>query len=392
MGARNKPAVFVSSTCYDLSQVRRDLKSFIEGYGFDALLSEFESFPVDPTATTVENCRRNIRERADVFVLLIGNRYGSTAADGQSVTNLEYVEARAKCIPVYVFVLQAVRNCYDTWKANPEGAFPVVDSTNLFGFIDSIYASKNVWVYTFEHAQGVIETLRSQWAYLFSDALQLWTRTQAGTLSVLSSALVGPALRLAIERPRAWEFHLFTRLLTEGIQRASNLKRDLQLGLSLGKGTARDPRQLLAWIGEQFQAMRRIVHSTGILMTEAYRDAVGPPGGSGDPARIAYVADRLASAYRSAIEWSLEFRRAHGSNQFDHLLEICSGFSSDYIAKIEQLADDLAKALHEIDTEPAGQAEERRISIQVEFQLPPGLLEKYGAEMARLQHVLRGLQ
>lgn len=42
---RNIPTVFVSSTCYDLSQVREDLKDFFEdNYGFNALLSEFDSF------------------------------------------------------------------------------------------------------------------------------------------------------------------------------------------------------------------------------------------------------------------------------------------------------------------------------------------------------------
>lgn len=34
------PAVFVSSTCYDLSQIRADLKIFIESIGLDPALSE----------------------------------------------------------------------------------------------------------------------------------------------------------------------------------------------------------------------------------------------------------------------------------------------------------------------------------------------------------------
>ena len=39
---RHIPVVFVSSTCYDLKQVREDLKDFFEiNYGFQAMLSEF---------------------------------------------------------------------------------------------------------------------------------------------------------------------------------------------------------------------------------------------------------------------------------------------------------------------------------------------------------------
>ena len=46
---RTKPTVFVSSTCLDLKQIREDIKEFLDSnYGFDTILSEFESFPIDP--------------------------------------------------------------------------------------------------------------------------------------------------------------------------------------------------------------------------------------------------------------------------------------------------------------------------------------------------------
>ena len=49
MSKRTKPVVFVSSTCFDLSQVRADLKEFIEDdCGFEPMLSDFNSFPIDP--------------------------------------------------------------------------------------------------------------------------------------------------------------------------------------------------------------------------------------------------------------------------------------------------------------------------------------------------------
>ena len=58
---RHKPVVFVSSTCYDLKQVREDLKDFFEeNYGFQTMLSEFDSFPIDPCKGTFENCVENV--------------------------------------------------------------------------------------------------------------------------------------------------------------------------------------------------------------------------------------------------------------------------------------------------------------------------------------------
>lgn len=72
--------MFVSSTCYDLAQVRADLSAFIEGYGFTPMLSETSSFPINPDSTTVENCRRAVHEHADILVLIVGGRYGALDA------------------------------------------------------------------------------------------------------------------------------------------------------------------------------------------------------------------------------------------------------------------------------------------------------------------------
>jgi Domain of unknown function (DUF4062) len=71
------PAVMISSTFYDLAQVRADLLDFLQNeVGYRPLLSEHKSFPVDPDADTVENCKRRVERDADIFVLIIGGRYG----------------------------------------------------------------------------------------------------------------------------------------------------------------------------------------------------------------------------------------------------------------------------------------------------------------------------
>ena len=100
-----KPTVFISSTCYDLKQIRSDLKNVIENdLGFEVLLSEYSSFPIDPSLGTVDNCLRVVQERADIFILIIGNRYGYQTDNGKSVTNLEYLRAKEKGIPIYAFM------------------------------------------------------------------------------------------------------------------------------------------------------------------------------------------------------------------------------------------------------------------------------------------------
>ena len=108
MSTRRTPTVFVSSTCYDLKQIREDIREFFtSNYSFEVLLSEFDSFPVDPCIGTFENCLNNVDNSADVFILIVGTRYGYVTDQGKSITNLEYLHAKAKGIPIYVFVSKA---------------------------------------------------------------------------------------------------------------------------------------------------------------------------------------------------------------------------------------------------------------------------------------------
>jgi hypothetical protein len=72
------PAMFVSSTCYDLKQVRADIKTFLESLGLCPVISDYDSFPVDPNVAAVDNCLQVVAERADLFLLIVGGRYGST--------------------------------------------------------------------------------------------------------------------------------------------------------------------------------------------------------------------------------------------------------------------------------------------------------------------------
>jgi len=57
------PTIMVSSTFYDLRQIRADLSSFIsDELGYIPLLSELPSFPIDPDFDIIENCRRRVNQ------------------------------------------------------------------------------------------------------------------------------------------------------------------------------------------------------------------------------------------------------------------------------------------------------------------------------------------
>ena len=131
MSMDHPPSVFVSSTITDLDPVRKELESFIGDLGMIPVLSNSPSFPVDPNLNAIENCLKLIKEKTDIFVLVVGARYGSEAENGKSVTNLEYLWAKDKGIPLYVFIQKDIQAAYWEWKKDPSDDVLNLNSASL---------------------------------------------------------------------------------------------------------------------------------------------------------------------------------------------------------------------------------------------------------------------
>src|SRR5436305_838831 len=116
-----KPRIFISSTCYDLSDARAELTKFLEGFGFDVLNSQTSSFGVTPNKSAVDACLDQV-ELADYLILIIGSRSGAVKGD-VTVTNAEYNRAIDRGIPVIPFVNRTVSDALRLYKANPAGDF-----------------------------------------------------------------------------------------------------------------------------------------------------------------------------------------------------------------------------------------------------------------------------
>ena len=69
--------VFISSTCYDLIDLRAELEAFFRSAGIEPIMSDSldSEFQVLQRQNSIETCLANVRE-ADVFVIILSSRYG----------------------------------------------------------------------------------------------------------------------------------------------------------------------------------------------------------------------------------------------------------------------------------------------------------------------------
>jgi hypothetical protein len=182
-----KPRVFISSTFYDLKHVRSSLETFLITLGYDPVLSEKGSIAYSPEVPLDESCYREAMA-CDIFVLIVGGRYGSEVSDSasaeskgffdryESVTRKEYESALERGIPIYIMLDKSVHSEYETYKRNRHNKtikYAHVDSVNMFDFIDYILSRpRNNPVYHFELSSEIETWLRDQWAGLFREMLR----------------------------------------------------------------------------------------------------------------------------------------------------------------------------------------------------------------------------
>ena len=199
--------VFVSSTCYDLSLLRSQLRLFIRGLGYDPVMSDYEDIIYDPRTHTHTSCVDEVAN-CDMLVLIIGSRFGGKATvealnkiDFEaiknestsvtslkekaylSVTQLEVLKAIESSIPVYTFIDKRVWHDHELYEKNKSSEivdqiiFPSIERQEaakyIFNFINFVrLRTKNNNIFTFEKGQDIEEILRKQWSGYFQRLLQ----------------------------------------------------------------------------------------------------------------------------------------------------------------------------------------------------------------------------
>jgi Domain of unknown function (DUF4062) len=166
-----RPRVFVSSTFYDLKQVRADLSYFIRELGYEPVLNEHGAVPYSGMEKLEEAAYKEV-QLSDMLVSIIGGRFGADANEPPySISQMELKTALEQGKQVFIFIEQAVKSEYETYllnKDNLEIKYHSVDSTKIFEFIEEILAlPMNNATAGFETAHDIISYLREQWAGLF---------------------------------------------------------------------------------------------------------------------------------------------------------------------------------------------------------------------------------
>ena len=171
-----KPRIFISSTFYDLRQIRSDIDLFIETLGYEAIRNEEGDIPYGKEEALEEYCYNEIKS-IDILISIIGGRFGTEAKqNAYSISQTELRKALKEKKQVYIFIDKNVLLEYETYQLNKDKEdvkYKFVDNIKIYQFIEEVKnLNSNNNIKGFETATEITRYLKEQFAGLFQRFLE----------------------------------------------------------------------------------------------------------------------------------------------------------------------------------------------------------------------------
>ena len=333
--------IFVSSTCYDLSQIRDDLKCCIIDLGHNPILSELKDFPVDPMKSNSENCINAINDEADVFVLIIGDRYGSVLETGKSITNTEFIAALSKGIPIYTFSLKKMTAILPLWEQNPNVDYSnIVDNNKVFEFLSDVRKKRGLWNFEFERAQDITEILKAQLSNLFHDALVIKRKIEDSEISGLYAKISSKAVDILIKKDVAFEIRFFMQCMKDEIEKYTDLNNDYSFSIAYKSLiTIENVSQFKKWAIHKVRELQNITDSIERL-NSAINNFFADSDAAWDTNTLYYLSRTYARVYKSLLEWGIEVNSTIVPQQYNDVMHSFASIPHNMIVQFEKYPED----------------------------------------------------
>lgn len=380
----NNLNIFVSSTCYDLSQIRVDLSEYIKNSGHNSILSEFENFPISPNLSTVENCIKNVKENADILILIVGNRYGNIIENGKSITNAEFLTAKQKGIPVFCFIDKKTLGALNFWKDNKDANFDkIVDNTKIFDFVLEIRDDSKIWTFEFEKAQDIIGILKFQMSYLFKNSLKIKNIYEHNIPDYFKLNLSDKAIKILVDKSELYEFNFFAQTLVDEINQKQSIKNDFEYNLFYeSKNFINDPLDITNWTQESTTSILNLIQSLSKLINNALPAFINEPGKPSDINGLYYVSRKYAEIFERIIKWKIDINSCHIDINYTYMKTSLANLVNNVIGQIWDfpfiIQDEINKA-----TEQSLQEQPVTLNLILNIEIDPKDLEELNINIQR---------
>ena len=160
--------VFLSSTIYDLKDVRNTVQKALRDQGYAVLASEDGSIPIDSSKHSYAICLKAAKN-CECLIAIIDSRFGGVMPGSMvSITQAEVEAALDQGRQVLIFVRQAVWDAKEVYKAYKSKGHPfvptkLVDDERVFDLINAISKRARAnWIFQFNLPDDLIAKILFQ--------------------------------------------------------------------------------------------------------------------------------------------------------------------------------------------------------------------------------------
>ena len=169
------PRVFISSTYYDLKEVRNTIGNFVTNMGYEAIMHERAGVAYTQDKPLEEDCYHELAS-CDIVVCVIGSKFGSQSSLNEfSVTMNEVKNAIKHKKKVYIFIARDMfieNKTYEQNKDNTSFKSAYTDDLRIHNFILELRNNVKIHVVeSFETTDDIVRVLKNQFAGLFQNLL-----------------------------------------------------------------------------------------------------------------------------------------------------------------------------------------------------------------------------
>lgn len=359
----SKTKIFVSSTCFDLSQVREDIREGLFNLGHDPILSEYDSFSVIPDLNNVDNCRRNVRENTDIFILIIGGRRGTIDRETEkSIVNIEYDAAKDVGIDSLIFVKQEILNLIPVWEKNPDADFSTyVDHTAVFSFIKKIQ-SEQKWIFSYSKSSDILSIIKTQ---LSGYLKYLVNKKREGKLVPIQEFKneTLKAQNFVLNKLDNWEYLLTAELLESRMINYGEVLDNIKKGLVFKKTVfVSGNNYFLNVLQSKMGDIANLIEYFHKCIFEELAGAWGNSEQSGDPIKIKKAVELIGKGCQEVIDWELEMRSIVPPEKFQKIRKLLFGAAESLFSDIKDIP---RKLIESITRENIEQGNSIKIYIEI---------------------------
>lgn len=213
------PNIFISSTIADLQHLRDAIRDTIQEIHYTPRMSEFGDLGYLPNLSAEDSCYQSVKE-CQLFILLIGKRYGALGKNKLGVTHNEFQTARQLKLPVICLIDHEVHTFKQIHEANSDKntIYPGMDDPKMtFKLIQefSSYSQNNGYL-VYKTMLEARHHIKNQLAHIFCDLVMKRHDTVRGEIKdVLAEITTLRHLLLKGDDDKAKKFVKATRLLLD---------------------------------------------------------------------------------------------------------------------------------------------------------------------------------